>query len=181
MFQIYSKIISYWTSVFFLFINSKYSTLFDTVSQVSLKALKKESYLKLSVYLFFLCLTRINAEWHACLVLPCLWSTEALSWTRPWGTAPQSVFTKPSQCPTETCPRYLKVLVFCLCLGVYLHDLCSTWLISLVQAAFSCRDGASNTTVKEDESDGSTTSLKSSWPNTWPPAFAVIDEKQWAF
>lgn len=49
---------------------------------------------------------------------------------------------------------------------------CITWLISLVHAAFSCREGASNTTVNEAESAGSTTSLKSSWPNTCAPALA---------
>lgn len=45
--------------------------------------------------------------------------------------------------------------------------------MSLVHAAFSWRDGASNTTVNGGKSEVSTTSLKSSWPNTWPPPLAA--------
>lgn len=39
------------------------------------------------------CLIRINPVWHACMVLLCLWSTEAVSWTHPWGATPVSLFT----------------------------------------------------------------------------------------
>lgn len=66
-------------------------------------------------------------------------------------------------------------LLFCVCLTRVFKA--HTWLMSLVHAAFSCRDGASKTTVKGAESDGSTTSLKSSWPNTWPPALAASTGK----
>ena len=116
--------------------------------------------------------------------LPCLYGTTLFVWH--WGSELNS--------PLGSCTRvcvYLSLsllntrwrhalaiwrfLLFCVCLGVCL---CVTWLISLVHAAFSCRDGASNTTVNEGESDGSTTSLKSSWPNTWPLALAAWERKQ---
>lgn len=45
--------------------------------------------------------------------------------------------------------------------------------MSLVHAAFSCREGANRTTVKGGASGGSTTILKSRCPNTCPEPFAV--------
>lgn len=50
--------------------------------------------------------------------------------------------------------------------------------MSLVHAAFSCRDGAKSTTVKEGASVGSTTSLKSRCPNTCPEPFALQPEER---
>lgn len=48
--------------------------------------------------------------------------------------------------------------------------------MSLVHAAFSCRDGAKRTTVKGGASVGSTISLKSRCPNTCPEPFALQPE-----
>lgn len=48
-----------------------------------------------------------------------------------------------------------------------------TWLMSLVQAAFSCLDDATRMTVKDEASFGSTTILKSRWSMSCPDAFAL--------
>lgn len=48
-----------------------------------------------------------------------------------------------------------------------------TWLMSLVHAAFSCLDEATRITVKDEESFGSTTILKSRWSMSCPDAFAL--------
>ena len=48
-----------------------------------------------------------------------------------------------------------------------------TWLMSLVQAAFSWRDGASRTTEKLCPSGGSTTILNSRWLKPWPAALSA--------
>lgn len=53
-----------------------------------------------------------------------------------------------------------------------------TWLMSLVHAAFSCREGAKRTTVKGGASVGSTMSLKSRCPNTCPEPFALQPERE---
>lgn len=71
------------------------------------------------------------------------------------------LITGPPQSPAEPSPGYLQRLVIPCLSGPAVFEP-HTWLMSLVHAAFSCRDGASKTTVKAGESDGSTTSLKSS-------------------
>lgn len=50
--------------------------------------------------------------------------------------------------------------------------------MSLIQAAFSWREGANKTTVKGAESGGSTTILKSRCPNTCPEPLASTHAKQ---
>lgn len=52
-----------------------------------------------------------------------------------------------------------------------------TWLMSLVHAAFSCLDEATRITVKDGESFGSTTILKSRWSMSCPDAFALEKEE----
>lgn len=51
-----------------------------------------------------------------------------------------------------------------------------TWLISLVHAAFSWRDGAKRTTENGGPSGGSTTILNSKWLKPWP---AALSAKKW--
>ena len=122
----------------------------------------------------FFCLIRINPVWHACVILLCLWGTDAVSSARPWRLVSVFTYHWAFSIPIRDMlllfgdPCFSVFVWVCVCV-----TLRTTWLISLVHAAFSCRDGASNTTVNEGESDGSTTSLKSSWPNTWPPDLAV--------
>lgn len=53
-----------------------------------------------------------------------------------------------------------------------------TWLISLVHAAFSWRDGAKRTTEKGGPSGGSTTILNSKWLKPWPAALSKEKEKR---
>lgn len=48
-----------------------------------------------------------------------------------------------------------------------------TWLMSLVHAAFSCLDEATRITVKDEESFGSTTILKSRWSMSCPDVLAL--------
>lgn len=48
-----------------------------------------------------------------------------------------------------------------------------TWLMSLVHAAFSCLDEATRITVKDEESFGSTTILKSRWSMSCPGVLAL--------
>lgn len=123
-------------------------------------------------------LMQSDTVWHACVVLLCLQSTETVSWTHPWGTAPTSMFTyhRAFLMPSgDTLQLFVGSCYHAFAWVYERRTLSITWLMSLVHAAFSCSDGASRTTVNEGESDGSTTSLKSSWPNTWPPAFAVWD------
>ena len=50
--------------------------------------------------------------------------------------------------------------------------------MSLIHAAFSWREGANKTTVKEAASGGSTTILKSRCPNMWPEPLASVHKKQ---
>lgn len=52
------------------------------------------------------------------------------------------------------------------------HSTPLTWLISLVQAAFSCLDEATRMTVKGGDSLGSTPILKSKWSMSWPDPLA---------
>lgn len=59
-----------------------------------------------------------------------------------------------------------------------------TWLMSLVQAAFSCLDEATRMTVKGGESLGSTPILKSKWSMSWPDPLASScktqsEQNQW--
>lgn len=61
-----------------------------------------------------------------------------------------------------------------------------TWLMSLVQAAFSCRDEATRMTVKGGASLGSTPILKSRWSMSWPDPLASgcktrSQSAQWAW
>ncbi len=49
-----------------------------------------------------------------------------------------------------------------------------TWLISLVQAAFSWREGAKRTTEEDWPSGGSTTILNSRWLKPWPAALSAM-------
>lgn len=53
-----------------------------------------------------------------------------------------------------------------------------TWLISLVHAAFSWRDGAKRTTEKDWPSGGSTTTLNSKWLKPWPDALSTKKNTQ---
>lgn len=48
-----------------------------------------------------------------------------------------------------------------------------TWLMSLVHAAFSWREGARRTTEKDWPSGGSTTTLNSRWLKPWPAALSA--------
>lgn len=53
-------------------------------------------------------------------------------------------------------------------LSTWFYENSLTWLISLVHAAFSCRDEATRITVNDGVSFGSTTSLKSRCSMSWP-------------
>lgn len=53
-----------------------------------------------------------------------------------------------------------------------LRTISPTWLMSLVHAAFSWRDGAKRTTENGGPSGGSTTILNSRWLKPWPAALS---------